>query len=64
MTQIARMSVGIGLALAATATDAAAQGSGRCRGSGLSCDELRCCCSLGDQTPASARVDCVRAGLW
>jgi hypothetical protein len=64
MTQIARMIVGIGLALAATATDAAAQGSGDCRGSGLSCDELGSCCSLGDQTPASLRADCVRAGLW
>jgi hypothetical protein len=59
MTQIARIIVGLGLALAAIATDATAQGyRGGCRGSGLSCQELRYYCGFGDQIPKTVRPYC------
>ena len=49
--------------LCAAATAATARrDDGGCRGSDLSCDELRYYCSLGSQTPISVREFCGRRG--
>jgi len=37
---------------------------GEYRGRGMSYEELRYQCSLGDQTPVSLRRTCVQSGLW
>ena len=58
----ARLAAVLAVLLMGAVDPAMAQNRGGCGGSGLSCDQLRHYCSMGSQTPISARPYCGAVG--